>query len=88
MEDRICEMKLTEREEYAIRVRTAVAKAGPAVGYPKTVVDGIRLRIGQCYDTNFHGHPRADGGAWYCPDLYGYELVQLLDSARAKGARI
>ena len=73
-------------EEFAVKVRHAVVKATQSgtAGYPETVVDGIRLRLGQCHSRSINGMSAPDGPAWYCPGLYGMRLVHLLESARAK----
>lgn len=35
--------------------RVKATQTEGTTGYPETEVDGIQLRLGQCYGTNFHG---------------------------------
>lgn len=74
-------IELTEQEWFACGVRRAIVKITQeegCTGLPEAVVDGIELQLGQS----------EDGPCWYCPELYGIELVELLQSAREKGVKI
>lgn len=74
---------LTQNEKFAVQVQRAVVQATQAHGtggYPEIELTEppFLLRLAQAEDSP----------CWYCPYLYGMQLVHLLESARTKGANI
>lgn len=76
-------VNLTEDEVFAVSVRRAVVEVTQTYGtsgYPKLTYEEppFVLRLGM----------DEEGPCWYCPFLFGTQLVRLLAQARGKGTDI